>query len=325
MRTRTRTLAVALLMSAGVVLLCSHGARAADPTMSDCIQANEGAIKLRADKRLRQARSQWLVCAADSCGSEISNVCKTRVAEVNAAIPTIVFEAVDGTGNALTAVKVSMDGQPLVDRLEGTAISLDPGEHTFTFQTEGQAPVEKKLVINEGQKDRPEKVVIGTPPPAAAQPSATPAPVTSAAPASSGPATEPAASTPDTGGSGWSTQRWMALGLAGVGLVGVVVGAVEGLSANSSWNNSKNECSPNNCPASSRPQALSDHDSASSAATISTVGFAVGGAALVGGVVWFLLAPAHDASAERAAPAASVDVVPTMGPGGGGMLLRGSF
>jgi len=58
-------------------------AQAADPTLSDCIQANEAGIKLRSDNKLRQARAQWLVCAAESCNAEIRNACQARVSEVN--------------------------------------------------------------------------------------------------------------------------------------------------------------------------------------------------------------------------------------------------
>ena len=321
-RKRVSALAGIPFVVLGASLLGAGNVRAADPTLQDCIQANENALNLQRDGKLRQARSQWSVCTSQSCGPEMIKACQKRIEEVNTSIPTVVFDVTDATGKTLTAVKVSMDGQPVVDRLEGTAVSLDPGKHVLTFEVAGQAPVQKEMELLEGSKDQRVAIIIG-----AGAPSAAPSPAASPSPATSteGNAAGPDGSPSTANGSGWSTQRWMALGLAGVGLVGVVVGAVEGLSANSSWNDSKNECSQTNCPATSRPQALSDHDSATSAATISTVSFAIGGAALVGGVVWFLLAPAHSTSAEGAAPAAAFDLVPALGPGGGGMTLRGSF
>ena len=54
-----------------------------------------------------------------------------------------------------------MDGEPLADRLEGTAVSVDPGEHTFTFEAPGYAVATKRLMILEGQKDRREAVTLG--------------------------------------------------------------------------------------------------------------------------------------------------------------------
>jgi len=319
---RIRALTGMSLVAFGAGLLGASSVRAADPTLQDCIQANETALQLRREGRLRQARSQWSVCTSQSCGPEIIKACRTRIEELNPAIPTVVFEVTDASGKALTAVKVLMDGQPLVDRLEGTAVSLDPGKHTLTFEVEGQPPVQKEIELFEADKERPVAVVIGAP----------------AAPTPSSPASgEPAPSTVDgavaspgapssAGGGGWSTQRWMALGLAGVGLVGVVIGAVEGISASSSWSNSKNDCSQTNCPSSQRPQALNDHDSAESSATVSTVAFAAGGVALAAGAVWFLLAPAHDAPREPAsAGAASLRAVPAVGPSSGGLLVSGSF
>ena len=52
-----------------------------------------------------------------------------------------------------------MDGELITDRLEGTAVPIDPGSHTFVFETAGKPPITKRFVIRESQKDRPEVVV----------------------------------------------------------------------------------------------------------------------------------------------------------------------
>jgi len=101
---------------------------------------------------------QLLTCASANCPADIRKDCTSRVEEVNAQIPTVIFRAKDASGADITAVKVTMDGEVLADRLEGTALSIDPGEHTFTFETAGQSPVTKKLVIQQNQKDRAEVV-----------------------------------------------------------------------------------------------------------------------------------------------------------------------
>jgi hypothetical protein len=152
-------LAVWLGVSASVILSAGN-ALADDATTADCLSANEKSIASRADHKLRDARAQLLVCASSTCPTDIRKACMGRMAAVNAAIPTIVFEAKDANDNDLTAVSVTMDGQPLAERLEGTAISLDPGEHFFTFQVGGQPKVEKHLVLHEGEKDRRERVVV---------------------------------------------------------------------------------------------------------------------------------------------------------------------
>ncbi|HXY44665.1 MAG TPA: hypothetical protein VEH29_10795 [Acidimicrobiales bacterium] len=104
-----------------------------------------------------------LVCAAASCPADIQKECLRRVDEVNAQIPTVTFEAKDTAGRDLSAVKVAMDGQPLAERLEGMALSVDPGEHTFAFETPGQPLVTRRFIIQQGQKDRHETIVFGAP------------------------------------------------------------------------------------------------------------------------------------------------------------------
>ena len=57
--------------------------------------------------------------------------CAERLAEVERAEPTIVFEAKDRDGLDVSAVTVTMDDTPLASSLDGSALSTDPGEHVF--------------------------------------------------------------------------------------------------------------------------------------------------------------------------------------------------
>jgi hypothetical protein len=141
------------------VVLTSARAHADDPTTADCLTANENSTALWNQHQLRATRAQLLVCSASSCPADIRNECTRRVADINQAMPTIVFEARDAGGHTLVAVSIKADGQPLAQRLEGTALSIDPGEHTFTFTLAGQPPIERTLLILEGEKDRRERVV----------------------------------------------------------------------------------------------------------------------------------------------------------------------
>ncbi len=155
----TRLAVIPLIASA--VSLFAPASRAADPTMADCLGASETSIRLRSAHHLREARQQLLVCAALTCPAEVRSECERRVVAVNAAIPTLVFDAKDASGNDLLAVSVAMDGKPLAERLEGTAISLDPGAHSFHFESPGHAPVDKSFVLREGEKDRRERITFG--------------------------------------------------------------------------------------------------------------------------------------------------------------------
>jgi hypothetical protein len=100
--------------------------------------------------------------------------------------------------------------------------------------------------------------------------------------------------------------------------VGVALGSVFGLQAKS-----KNDeaLQPQNCRTSSlcTPQGLSLTDDAKSAATISTIAFAAGGAALAAGVVLWLTAPSGGASRT------GVRLAPAVGSGYGGVALGGAW
>src|SRR5579863_8511710 len=260
---------------AGAVLVgVPPAARAAAPSKAECLTASEAWIKLRKDGKLRAAREQLLVCAASACPSEVRQECSRRASEVSAVIPTLVLVAKSPDGTDLSAVQVSMDGQPLLDRLDGRAVAIDPGEHVFRLQAAGSLPVEKIFVLREGDHDRHETVVVGS---AATVPAPTPSPP-SAAPAAA--TSEP----PIEGGSRWSTPKTLALVAGGVALGGIAVGTVFGLQASSKWSQAKTDCR-GGCDATVNPQALVERTDALSAATVSTIAFGVGGAAVAGALL----------------------------------------
>jgi hypothetical protein len=296
-----------------VVLTAPAPARAADPTTSDCLGANESAISLRGQHKLRAARAQLLVCAAPSCPADIRGECTRRVAEVNAAIPTIVFEVKDASGNDMSAVKVSMDGQPLAERLEGTPLSIDPGVHTFAFETTGQPKVEKQLVIRQGEKDRRERVTVGgtaavvttaTAPAPAATPATPPATLASAEP----PPAQPETASLSTGQpSKLGPQKIGAIVAAGVGVIGVGLGAVFGLQSMSKHKDADAAC-PGQC---ADQNGVDLWNSARSAGNASTVAFIVGGVGLAAGAaLWFTAKPSRSTQ---------------VGVGPGSIELRGSW
>jgi hypothetical protein len=275
---------VRLLLSVGVLasaVIAGRSARAADPTTGQCLAASESSLTFRNQQKLRDARAQLLICSAASCPADVREECTRRVAEVKAAIPTIVFEAKDADGNDLVAVKVTMDGQPIADRLEGKALAIDPGEHAFSFETAGQASIKKQFVIREGEKDRRERVVLGAP-------SVAHAPIPAAASASL--VTAPPNAPQDSSGpsSGLGTQRVLAIVAAGVGAVGVGVGIAYGLSAMSKHDQANTTCPNPQCPT---MNGVTLWNQAVSAGTVSTVGFIVGAVGLAGGATLWFTAP----------------------------------
>jgi hypothetical protein len=265
------------VVASAALLAIDKPVNAADPTVAECLTANDKSIALRNDHKLLAARKELLVCAASTCPGEVRKECLHRIDLVNTSLPTVVIEAKDGAGNDLSAVKVTMDGDVLADKLDGSALSLDPGAHTFTFEVAGQPSMTKQLVIREGQKDRREVLQFGAPPAQGPVAAATPLAKTSANPAIE-------TSVDQVSSSAGGTQRMMALVAGGVGVIGVGVGTIFGLQSMSKHSDASTKC-PGACSDQAGVELWND---ARSAGTLSTIGFAVGGVGLAtGAILWF--------------------------------------
>jgi hypothetical protein len=313
---RLRTAAQTALL----VFLASAPALA-DVTKDQCIDANGKGQELRREGKLSAAREQLRLCANPTCPAMVRDDCTKRLDDLERAQPTIAFE-VKASGADVSAVKVTMDGKPLAERLDGTALPVDIGEHVFTFEVPGQPPVTRTLVLTEGEKGRRERITITGPPAPAPVPQAAPAPAPSPetnAPAGPAPVSSAAGPAP-TGGMG--TQRILGLVAGGVGVAGVGVGSVFGLMTLSQKSQQQSACaSSTSCTSSGHAQALSDHSSGMTDGAIATAGFIAGGVLLVGGALLFFTA-GHPSDSPSAA---GLLVVPSVGPGGGGALLTGAF
>jgi hypothetical protein len=300
----------------------------ADVPKAECIQANTTAQDARRELKFSAARQQLARCGDPSCPAVIRDDCTRRLDELEKAQPTIVFDAKDASGHDVSAVKVTVDGKPLADKVTGAALVVDPGEHTFTFTVPGGAPVTQTFIIKEGVKDRHEVIVLGgsapTPPqPKPETPPATPAAgapaATTATTATVGPPPNATGATPDTPSTppdekpaaGASPLRMVGWVVGGVGLALVGLGTVFGVEALST---KSSHCPNGTCtPAGSANTAYSQ-------ATISTVGLLAGGVMLAGGVGLVLFAPSGQPSST-----ASVAIGPLAGPSTAGACLSGRW
>jgi hypothetical protein len=275
----------ALSFVAAVPALVWNGAvaEAAEPTTTECLAASEASVKAATDQRLRDERTQLLVCAAASCPSVIRMECLSHVFETNTRIPTIILAARDASGADVGAVKVTMDGDLLTDRLDGGALSVDPGEHTFTFETDGLPLVAMRFLIEQAQKDRRELITFG------------------AAPRPTAPVAE----------SGLGARRTLALAVAGAGVVGLAIGSAFGAVALSQKSDAETACPGATCPTS---DGVNKWSSAATSGTVSTVALILGGVGVgAGAVLWF--------SAPRATARPGARAQFGLGPGG--LQVRG--
>jgi hypothetical protein len=293
----------------GVILALASAPAWADMTKDQCLDANGKGQELRREHKLSAAREQLRACANAACPAMLRDDCTKRLDELEKAQPAIVFDAKDASGHDLSAVTVTVDGRPLAERLDGTALQVDPGEHVFVFTAADQPPVTQTFVLKEGDTQRRERVVLGPAPVAAPTP---PAPLEGAPPPTPPPGGEESAR-------GMGTQKIVGLVAGGAGVVGIAVGSVFGAMMLSEASKQKTDCPSAGCA--NYSQAASDHSTGATDRTISTIGFIAGGALLVGGGVLFFTAR-H--SSEPPAAARTL-LVPSVGPGGGGMFLRGEF
>jgi hypothetical protein len=287
------------------VLACAGTASAKGPSKAECIRANESAQDLQGQGKLREARTQLAACVAATCPGAVRQDCAQRLSDVESKIPTLVLEVKTASGDDATGVRVLEDGAVIAEKLGGTALELDPGEHRLTFEADGQPSVTKTFALHEGEKGRRERVILAssTPVPLAGEPAAA-----STQKADSEMQRSPYADHPDEGSTG-TGQRTAGLVFLGGGVVAVGIGTAFALSSKSTYdhalssecNNDANHCSP---------QGATDGDTAHSQATFSTIAFIAGGALLATGALLYFTAPRAPVSVEATA---------------GGLRLRGSW
>ena len=224
--------------------------------------------------------------AARARQPEREKLARSKVEEVSKRLSYVTFRFPD-----VKDLVVLLDGKALTTASAGTRVPLDPGDHDLDARAPGKAPWTTRVKIDPGPAERTVVVPVLTdevassvagPPPAAA------------APAPGGDVQV----SPHDGG----TQRaigWVALGI-GVATVGA--GAFFGFRTLSDKSTVDQHCVGSHCD----DAGLRANDAAKDSATISTIAFVVGGAALAAGIV--LLVTSGSSGSARPSPAATSGV-----------------
>lgn len=184
------------------------------------------------------------------------------------------------------SVTITRNGQPVDPAMLDTPMPVDPGEHTIVAASPGKREWSTKVDVGPGGQRASVTIPI-----------LPDEPLVQVAPQPSAPEAAASPSAPSDG----STQRWLAVGAGVVGVAGVVIGTVFGVQAGSKWDDAQ-ACDRD--PRCGNAGTLSDE--ASTAGTISTVGFIVGGLGLAGGLVLWLTAPSAESDDGRAGAGVSV-------------------
>lgn len=136
---------------------------AAGPDTQACIKAFDDGQRARSDGRLRVAREKLLVCSQKECPGVLREDCAGVLREVDGATPTIVLAASDRDGKDLADVEVTLAGQTIATRLDGRAVTVDPGRLVLEFKHAPWAPVKVEIVVAEGEKNRNVRATLGPP------------------------------------------------------------------------------------------------------------------------------------------------------------------
>lgn len=268
-------------------------ASVASADVQACLDASEKGQKLRTAGKLREARENFVRCGAEGCPAIVRHDCSTWNQEIAGILPTVVFGAKDKSGRDMFDVTVSMDGEKLLTKLDGKSVTVDPGKHTFKFESGGLTATENVLV-KEGEKSRVITVTFDTGGPATA--AGTPPVANTTTPV--GPTSPPGAD-----GGGHSLPPWIVVGVGGAALIaGVVIFATT-------------PTRPSNCNADSQKcvrregqsdaDLADDKDRAGTADSQPVLGAIVGAAGLAligGGLAWHFLESSGSKSAVRVIP-----------------------
>ncbi len=285
-------LAVVAASSLLLAFALENTTRAAD-TVAACISASTDGQTLRKEGKLLAAREQLLACARPACPAVIRSHCVRWAAEMDPLIPSIVVRAQDPHGVDLIDARVAIDGKAA--KLDGNPVQLDPGGHTVVVEKHEGGAKEQKIMLASGEHAR--LVVVRFEPSAPAPPSPH---VASAEPAPDEPTHRIPAGVWVLGGAG--------LAVAGGGVYFIVT-------AISDRNQLAATCAPNCTNAQTQPGRTD--------VLVADILFGVGGAAVVGALIWAVAAPD---TADVAPPIAKwlprFDVHPVTGGAMTGLTFR---
>jgi hypothetical protein len=266
--------------AAAVIFGFGTNADADEGTKRLCVAANERAQSLAEANMLSAALVDLGVCVAESCPAPVRNDCAQQRKRIERLMPTILFVVRGNDGAELRGAHVAIDGQRSMP-LDGAAIRVDPGTHSFSFSADGHVSTSRTLLLRVGVKDRSEIVTL------------LPEGVSDA------PREGPEPQRSPFGLSG-PTQRTVAYALGGGAALSLIVATYLGLHAGSTYDDAIADNCPGG-PAHCNQAGVDGVASAKGQAATSTGLFVVGAALLTGGIVLLATAPRDDAVRLHAA------------------------
>lgn len=296
---RTRGAGLAGLVALASLTSLTAATRAAADDRQACVAASEKGQQLKNAGKLSEAREQLVTCSRNECPKLIQQDCTQWMSELLAALPSVVPGAKDRAGRDIVDVRVAVDGKVVAESLDGKAIVVDPGVHTFHFETKGAPPVDERVVVKPGEKNRLVTASFAFP----VRDSSSAGPRSTGAGGGTGEAPKAVSS---------SSPPIAAYVVGGLGVAALGTALVIQLGASSDARELRDTCAPR-C-------SQDDVDAIQKQYTIAGVTAGIGGALLITGVILLLV----HRSGSNATAASPFVVKPTLGnaPPGAGALLQ---
>jgi hypothetical protein len=151
LRAASSLAAIGLVVGAVEIARAEPSPPAPAPDRATCHAAYEQGQRLRRSKKLSAARARFVVCARDPCPAAFQADCAAWLGEVSIEEPTVVVE-VRRRGALAPDSRVLLDGAPFLEKIDGVARPLDPGEHEFKVIAANGAALVRRQAVVEGVK-----------------------------------------------------------------------------------------------------------------------------------------------------------------------------
>jgi len=266
-------------------------------------------------ERVGRTASAWAEFSAAQDAAHLvhdsrARLARDRAAHLEARLSKVVL--VVAPGAEVFGLEMTQDGAAIGRAQWGIALPVDPGDHHFGATAPGHRAWAQAVHVADG----PITATVDVPALPLDPPPIAPV-ITTPAPAAQRPE-EPPLAQPERSADG-SPQRVLGLATLGAGIAAVGAGTIFGLAAKSKVesSNANGQCNASDhCDA----QGLATRSDGMRDATISTIAFAVGAGALVGGSLLYLMAPQ-----ARAGAPSPVGISGTLGPGGARVIAAVRF
>jgi hypothetical protein len=247
------------------LVLCTTAAAAKDNKRAVCtaaVTAYKQAIVQNKEGAWREARASLSSCIEATACAGLVPKCKALYDKLSEKMSSVVLSVLDDSGAPKLDVDVKVDGTLLTSHIDGMAMLVEPGPHEFTFSTDRGVFATQKVLILEGQRDRPIAVTIAGRPPSTSpsrakeDPNPKPAPddsdkaIPEKAPAEENARAETSHSERASAGDWAMPKSVFPYVLGGVGVAGLAAGGLLTVWGNKDNSDLESTCSPNCQPAS---------------------------------------------------------------------------